>query len=128
MNITTSAGNIESQASYRVELNNLQAILAVRGLQARGPVQQFLASEIARRSDPRVPFRAGPLKNTVQILKGGEEIKYTVPYARRQFYNPQVGRATGTLRGGYWFQRTINAEGAQIFMAAAKMAGGRFEK
>lgn len=118
----------ERGMSYKIELNNLQSILAKRGLQARGPVQQFLASEIVRRSDPRVPFRAGPLKNNVRILKGGEEIQYIMPYAKRQFYNPQVGRATGAQRGGYWFQRTMNAEGPQIFTATAKMAGGRFDK
>lgn len=110
--------------SYKIELNNLQTILSRRGLQARGPVQQFLASEIVRQSDPRVPFRTGTLKNTVKILKGGEEIEYNQPYARRQFYEH---RGNGQ-RGSYWFQRTMNAEGAQIFTAAARMAGGRFER
>lgn len=124
---SSNVGGIQSTASYKVELRDLQSILSARGLQARGPVQQFVGTELARRMDPRVPFRTGTLKNTVQVLNGGEEIKYPQIYAKAQYYRPRKSGGDNQ-RGPHWFQRTLNAEGAQIFAAAARMAGGKYVK
>lgn len=109
-----------------VTLNSLNEILAKRGLEIGGKVQRFLGTEVARRSDKFVPLRAGPLKNTAQVLKDGAEVRYIQPYARRQYYSPRrAGSATGPLRGPKWFERMKAAEGKDLIAVAAKLAGGK---
>lgn len=92
------------------ELDGLQQILAKRGLQDMGPVQQFVDSEVIRYCDPKVPFRTGVLKDsalTASIIGSGI-IVYATPYARYLYYGEVMGpnipirdKASGTITG-FW--------------------------
>lgn len=61
-------------------------ILAERGLGSSDKVQKYLASEVARLSDPYVPMQQGMLKNQKTIAADGSKITYTQPYAHYQWY------------------------------------------
>jgi hypothetical protein len=91
----------------KVDVAGAEQILKNHGLEKAGPVQQFLTSEIMRLSDPYVPFRSGPLKNSAQPTPEWDGIIYNTPYARYHwfgklmvdpitrkgaFYDPRSGR------------------------------------
>lgn len=90
-----------------IKLDGAEKILENHGLQEAGPVQKFFTSEIMRLSDPYVPFRSGPLKNSAHMTPEGDGIIYNTPYARYHwfgklmvdpitkkgaFYDPKSGR------------------------------------
>ena len=104
-------------------------IIRSRGLQDRGPVQKFLASEVARRCDPYVPMRTGILKNTAQVQPDG--VLYDQPYARRQYYenagNGTDGTAAGGQRGKEWDKRMVADHGDEITVAVAKKVGAKLD-
>lgn len=115
--------------SCHIQMRSLMDMLSQRGLEPGGRVQQFIGNDAARRCDKYVPLRAGPLKNTVQVLKSGREVRYVQIYSKTQYYSPRKpGSATGPLRGPKWFERMKSAEGKEILGGAAKMAGGKPEK
>lgn len=91
----------------QINLNGAEQIIANHGLQPGGPVQRFFTSEIMRLSDPYVPFRNGPLKNSAHPSPQWDAIIYNAPYARYHwfgklmvdpithkgsFYDPKSGR------------------------------------
>ena len=67
-------------------MDDVNQILRNHGLQAGGPVQKFFTSELMRLSDPYVPFRSGPLKNSVHPSQEWDSIIYNTPYARYHWY------------------------------------------
>ena len=69
-----------------IDLDDVNKILVNHGLQAGGPVQKFFTSELMRLSDPYVPFRSGPLKNSVHPSTEWDSIIYNTPYARYHWY------------------------------------------
>ena len=90
-----------------IKLDGAEKSLENHGLQEAGPVQKFFTSEIMRLSDPYVPFRSGPLKNSAHMTPEGDGIIYNTPYARYHwfgklmvdpitkkgaFYDPKSGR------------------------------------
>ena len=90
-----------------IHLEGAEKILENHGLQECGPAQKFFTSEIMRLSDPYVPFRSGPLKNSVRPTLNWDGIIYNTPYARYHwfgklmvdpitkkgaFYDPKSGR------------------------------------
>ena len=105
----------------RVTVNiNASKILKDRGLGSSTKVQQYLASEVRRLSDPYVPMQQGDLKNRNTIANDGSQIVYTQPYAHYQYYGEvMAGRApksyTGKkltyngapMRGARWTERMI---------------------
>lgn len=105
----------------RVTVNiNASKILKSRGLGSSTKVQQYLASEVRRLSDPYVPMQQGDLKNRNTIASDGSQIVYTQPYAHYQYYGEvMAGRApksyTGKkltyngapMRGARWTERMI---------------------
>jgi len=99
---------------------NFQGLILHSGFQA-GAKQKFSKAqkvvdiEVLRRSDPYVPYLSGKLKEsgTLGTVVGSGEIRYVMPYARRQYYE-NAGRgkeglhASGGhagLRGKLWFER-----------------------
>lgn len=110
-----------------LQLKGLQIIMAARGIESRGRVQQFIDSEVLRRSDPYVPFRTGVLKGsgTRNTKLGSGQVIYQTPYAKRLYYNPQYKFEGAPLRGGYWFERMKADHRDSILRGAAKLAGGR---
>lgn len=79
--------------------------------------QKYVDSEAMRLSDPYTPFLTGMMKRSVTLGTkiGSGELKYTAPYARRQYYtNAGRGKQGITkesthnykcLRGKLWFER-----------------------
>ena len=91
----------------QIDLDGADQIIANHGLQPGGPVQKFFTSELMRLSDPYVPFRSGPLKNSAHASPEWDAIIYNTPYARYHwfgklmvdpitkkgaFYDPKSGR------------------------------------
>ena len=118
---------------------NYSAILDARGLGKDQKAAKFLASQVERFSDKRVPFRKGTLKNQVRILAENGEVclHYVMPYAHYHYHGEvMAGRApkhyTGKaishhgapLRGPKWDERTMEAEGDAIVRSFAKYVGG----
>lgn len=66
-------------------------IMEARGLGKSDRVRKYLASEVARLSEPYVPMRQGTLKNTRKISADGSEIVYLSPYAHYQWYGEAMG-------------------------------------
>jgi hypothetical protein len=90
-----------------IQLDGSEKILEGLGLQEAGPVQRFFTSDIMRLSDPYVPFRQGPLKNSAHPTPNWDGIIYNTPDARYHwfgklmvdpitkkgaFYDPKSGR------------------------------------
>ena len=92
---------------------NSARILAQRGLNEGGRVQQYIDSKVLEYSDPYVPKDTGILKHSgiMHTQIGTGEVKYRTPYARRWYYMPArfaQGSSSGmnTIgRGNYWFER-----------------------
>lgn len=107
----------------RVKINvniDSKKILEARGLGRNNKVQKYLASEVARLSDPYVPMQQGMLKNQRQIAQDGSQLVYPAPYAHYQWYGEvMAGRApkqyTGKkltyngapMRGARWTVRML---------------------
>lgn len=86
---------------------NVAATKKRLGLGPDRAAERKLAEEIARTTDPYVPFRLGPLKNTRQIMRtpSGAQIRYVQPYARIQYY--RIAKKSGSgRRGPRWFDRS----------------------
>lgn len=65
--------------------------------------QKFIDSEVLRLSDPYVPVDSTMLKKSgiSGTVIGSGVVKYTAPYAKRQYY---TNRGNGR-RGKMWFER-----------------------
>lgn len=84
--------------------------------------QKVVDSEVLRRCDPLVPFQTGKLKGSgiTGTKIGSGKIRYTAPYARRQYY---MGRVSAT-RGRRWFLRMVSQQGNSIRAIAQKALNG----
>lgn len=112
----------------RIAVNiDAKKILAERGLGSSNKVQKYVASEVARLSDPYVPMQQGHLKNLHTIAADGSQIVYTQPYAHYQYYGKvMAGRPpkkyTGDdltyngapMRGARWTERMLIDKRAEI--------------
>lgn len=73
--------------------------------------QKYVDSECLRHSDKYTPMLTGFMKRsgTLGTVLGSGELKYTAPYARRQYYTNagrgKQGTSKGGLRGKFWFER-----------------------
>lgn len=85
--------------------------------------QNFVDKEFLSYCSKLVPFKTGKLmeSGTLGTVIGSGEIKYTVPYAKRQYYK---GRANGQ-RGRLWGERAKSAHGEDIRRGAGKKLKGR---
>ncbi len=114
----------------RMEIKELQVLMAKRGLEAQGRVQKYIDSEVLRKCDPYVPMDSGELKQsgTRHTKIGSGNVRYRTPYARRLYYNPQYNFQGAPMRGAYWFERMKANHRDEILKGAAKIAGARGEK
>lgn len=102
-------------------------ILAQRGLDDGGQVQQFIDSECLRLCEHLIPFDQGTLIDSGQIntVTGSGQVKYRTPYARRWYYMPANFQGAPD-RGNYWFERMKQNGGKDTILAGAKkLAGGQ---
>ena len=111
----------------RMEILELQILLAKRGLETQGKVQKYIDSEVLRKCDPYVPMDSGELKQsgTRHTKIGSGNVRYRTPYARRLYYNPQYNFHGAPTKGGKWFARMKNNHRGEILKGAAKMAGAK---
>lgn len=100
-------------------MDPIEKILLKRKLNKNGKAQRFFTSEIARLSDPYVPFRQGMLKNTVRV--GVDKITYVQPYSKKQWYE---NKGNG-LRGKEWTIRMWNCRKSEIIGSVARYTGGK---
>lgn len=103
-----------------VELNIL---LAARGLEIKGKVQQYIDSEVLRLTDPYVPMDTSNLKKsgTRHTKIGSGNVEYKTPYAKRQYFD---NKGNG-LRGKQWFERSKADNKDTILRGAVKLAGAK---
>ncbi len=106
-----------------VKFDDINVILAKRGLEAKGAVQKFIDSEVLRYCDPYIPFRSGILRKsgTLGTVIGTGLVKWSTPYARRQYYE---NKGNGK-RGKLWFERMKVNHKNSIIKGAAEIAGGK---
>lgn len=138
------------QINAKFELNELNKIIAKRGLEEKGRVQKYIDSAVLRYCDPYTP------KDTGQLIKSGiigtkigsGKVVYNAPYARFLYYgrvmiSPTTGspwakngeRKTTTSRemsyfgapkrGSFWLERMKADHKQDILREAAEVAGGR---
>lgn len=89
-----------------------QKILRKFGLGSSNRFRSAFASNVARRCDKYVPYKDGPLKNTVQVSHDGRQIIYPQRYAQKQYTIPYKHKDPN--RCSYWDKRMIANEGAQL--------------
>lgn len=102
------------KTDVKVQLKPSRMIVARLGLGGSKLAQRFLVSEIRRHSDPYVPLRSGPLKNTA--VEEVDRVRYITPYAVRQYFENK-GRG---LRGKEWDKRMWANKGPTIINSVAK--------
>lgn len=106
---------------------NANKILSKRGLGSSDKAQKYVASEVARLSDPYVPMQQGILKSAYQIAADGSQLVYIQPYAHYQYYGMAMGgrppkKYTGNgltyngapMRGAKWTERMMIDKRAEI--------------
>ena len=100
-----------------------QMLISARGIETGGKVQKFIDSEVLRLTDPYVPKDVGTLKGsgTTSTRIGSGDVKYSTPYARRQYYEH---KGNG-LRGSRWFDRSKADNKQTILNGALKLAGAK---
>lgn len=109
---------------------NYAKILKKRGLGSDNKARLFLASEVARLSDPYVPMREGILKNTRIIASDGRNIKYPPCYAKKQYEGVSKSgrpfRYNGApMRGREWDKRMMADRGQDVVRGLAMFVGGK---
>lgn len=116
------------------EIKPTVQLLRERGIEKGGKVQKFVDSEVIRCMDSFVPFRNGFLKKSAILgtVIGSGRVKYTAPYARRNYYeNAGLGNE-GTQRGGRrgrkWFERMKPIYLTEILNGAARLSGAERKK
>lgn len=85
--------------------------------------QMYIDSEILRRSEPYVPLKKGKLKGSgiTGTRLGTGIIKYTMPYAKRQYF---AGKSN-CQRGRKWVKRMWLSQGKNIIKNANKILNGK---
>ena len=117
--------NIEFDA--RLDLDDLNELLARRGLTPGGRVQKVVDNAVLRYCDPKVPMDTGMLKDSGPMASavGDGLLVYATPYAAKMFTNPQFKFQGAPERGAYWFQRAMAEHRDDVVREAAAAAGGR---
>ncbi|GAA0103345.1 hypothetical protein UT300012_40620 [Paraclostridium bifermentans] len=114
--------------NINVKMDGIKKILSRRNLEERGRAQEFFTNEVARISNPYVPFKSGTLKDSQVTISNGK-IEYKAPYARRQYYsnsgNGKQGTNKGGIRGKRWTERMWADKGSEIVKSVAVFVGGR---
>ena len=115
------------QFDARLELGDLNEVLARRGLTPGGRVQKVVDNAVLRYCDPKVPMDTGMLKDSGPMASavGDGLLVYATPYAAKMFTNPQYTFQGAPERGAYWFQRAMAEHRDDVVREAAAAAGGR---
>ncbi len=121
--------------TIKIDTAEFERIIAKKGLEPGGKVQQTLTSEIYRLAEPYTPMRDKTLIDTAKV--GKDHITYIQPYSRYLYYGKvMVGRApkkvtskdlkfSGGKRGAFWIKRMWEEKKEEIQKTVAKEAGGK---
>lgn len=118
----------------QVQMNPVEEMLKKRGIERGGEVQKYIDGKVVSLCDKYVPMLTGLLKRAVGTVYGSGYVRYSTPYAKRQYYSnsghsrgarAREGTAYGGLRGRLWFERMKAAHKDEILQGAAKMAGAK---
>lgn len=111
--------------TVKIDFNPSQVIQA-RGLNKNGSAQQYFTKQCYNHMEKYVPYKTGMLRTSVNI--NTDNLVFTMPYARKQFYtnmgNGTDGINKGGLRGPHWSKRMWNNEGNEILNDLANKVGG----
>lgn len=116
------------------EIKPTVQLLRERGIEKGGKVQKFIDSEVIRCMDPFTPFKDGFLKKSAILgtVIGSGRIKYTAPYARRNYYENagrgKEGIRRGGRRGRLWFERMKTIYLPDILNSVVKLSGAARRK
>lgn len=102
-----------------IKLPSARQIIAARGLESGGRVEEYVAEQVLALSGPYVPRDTGRLERSGAVR--GSAVVWDTPYARRQYYE---NKGSGGLRGARWAERMWLDRGREIVRGAAQMAGG----
>ncbi len=93
--------------TVKIKINSTNKIIKDHGLDRDGRVTRFLRDEADRLMNPFVPIDNGMLRRNKTYPKNNE-IKYTSPYAKYQYYgkmyiSPTLGVSGIPLKSGRWW-------------------------
>lgn len=118
----------------QVQMRPVDELLKKRGLERGGRVQKYIDSKVVSYCDKYVPMLFGELKKAIGTVIGSGFVRYSLPYAKNQYYNntghsrgarAKEGTAYGGLRGRLWFERMKAVYADKILQGAAKLAGAK---
>lgn len=114
--------------TVKIQMDDTQKILLKRYLNKNGKAQEFFTKQCAKEFNNYIPFKTGRLKD-MSISMGTDYIKYSAPYAGRQYYtnlgNGIGGTNRGGLRGKLWDKRCWINKGNEIVKNVANFCGGK---
>ena len=93
--------------TVKIKINSTNKIIKDHGLDRNGRVTRFLRDEADRLMNPFVPMDNGMLRRNKTYPKNNE-IKYTSPYAKYQYYgkmyiSPKLGVSGILLKSDRWW-------------------------
>ena len=93
--------------TVKIKINSTNKILKDHGLDKNGRVTRFLRDDADRLMNPFVPMDNGMLRRNKTYPKNNE-IKYTSPYAKYQYYgkmyiSPKLGVSGILLKSDRWW-------------------------
>ena len=108
-----------------LDMQPTSVILARRGLEEGGRVQQYIDSEVLRLSEPYTPHVTGTLSRSGagSTVVGSGTVVWGCFYAPYQYYLYGDTRSYDPMRGGHWFERMKADHREEIVRGAQRMAG-----
>ena len=105
---------------------SVKEIMAKRGLDENGRVQQFIDTQCLKLCENKVPKDQSFLiqSGIINTKIGSGEVKWGTKYARRLYYHPEYNFSEAPERGAYWFERMKQQHKDEIIKGAIKVAGG----
>lgn len=93
--------------TVKIKMNPTNKILKDHGLNKDGRVTKFLRDDADRLMNPFVPMDNGMLRRN-KTYPSNNEIKYTSPYAKYQYYgkmyiSPKLGVSGIPIKSGRWW-------------------------
>ena len=114
----------------KVKMSKPREILLKRCLNKNGKAQVVFTKECAKEMNDFVPFLTGRLKD-MSVTIGTDYVKYSMPYARKQFYtnsgNGKQGMRHGGIRGARWNTRMWIGRGTKILKKVCEFSKVKYE-
>ncbi len=106
----------------KITINPVQQMMQDRGLGLYGKAQTELDKAVLSYSAPYVPYLTGALLASGEAsVVGSGVITYTVPYAKKQYYE---GATDKGMRGRLWFARMKADRCCDLLSLTARACGG----